>query len=88
MFKSPLIEFIKANRGNTFDPTETVVIVCQCPWCPTVNKVEIPVAGISVYVKGVSVQKAFPELNADTREILKTGVCVKCWDANLNGMGD
>ena len=50
-----------------------------CPLCGKTTKLDIPAKGAwDYFVKGKYVQNAFPELNADTREVLVSGICPEC----------
>lgn len=37
--------------------------------------------GVGLLNQGANIQDAFPNLDRDNREILKTGICRRCWDA-------
>lgn len=52
-----------------------------CPFCGKTHFVGLPFeAFISWMYNGVSVQDAFPELPADDRERLISGICPECWE--------
>jgi hypothetical protein len=58
--------------------TATVVIA---PMCRHGNStVEAPVAGLLAWMDGKKIQHALPELSADQREMLMSGICPVCWD--------
>ena len=61
-----------------------VVLDCKCPSCGAVNHVTVSETALSDYNAGEYIQKAFPELDADARELIKTGICKKCW-SDLEG---
>lgn len=51
-------------------------LTTSCPICNKTNKLTVRKEGIVNWLlKGQFVQTAFPELNADQREILINGVC-------------
>ncbi len=60
---------------------ELVVITTKCPCCK--QQTELPAVSRVAYNKwavGHSyIQDAFPELNADEREAMLSGICPKCW---------
>ena len=35
---------------------------------------------VDAYMQGVSVQDAFPQLDSEEREFIKTGITAKVWD--------
>jgi hypothetical protein len=39
---------------------------------------------IEAYAAGASIQDAFPNLSADDREFIKTGITAESWDAMFN----
>ena len=58
----------------------TIKIECKCPVCERTNYVEVNAEKYNDYIRGELVQKCFPELSADDRELLITGICKECWD--------
>lgn len=40
------------------------------------------------YMRGVLLQNAFPQLNADDREFIKTGITAEEWDNMFSGGDD
>ena len=59
---------------------ETVAIETRCPFCGKTAIVEVPTDGFIAWQGGATVQRAFPNLDADTRERLVSGICPTCWD--------
>ena len=59
-----------------------MVITRFCPMCGQKTERELDITGsqISAYQSGVLIQDAFPNLDADDREFIKTGYCQKCMD--------
>ena len=59
----------------------TVKIPKTCPVCQHVFKVTVPLEGYEQWHEGnLLIQDAMPELTADAREQLITGICEDCWD--------
>jgi len=50
-----------------------------CPFCGHVSTVMANEIDVALWQQGALVQVALPYLSADEREILQTGICVKCW---------
>ena len=50
-----------------------------CPMCSAETKIEVSVAGHKKWVDGAYIQDALPELSANEREALITGICSSCW---------
>ena len=44
------------------------------------HEVTVPRAGVTSYNAGARIQDAFPDLSADEREFLISGLCKKGWD--------
>ena len=57
---------------------KSVIWEAKCPFCKSKSEVVIPIKGYNKWVGGVAVQNAFPELSADDRELLITGMCRDC----------
>ena len=60
---------------------DTITLVKNCPFCRVVQRKEFPIEGYIKYEGGHPVQDCFPEMSADDREFLITGICPKCWDS-------
>lgn len=56
-----------------------MTIITQCPWCGEEHEVEVPFEGYLAWQSGASIQVAMPQLSADEREMLISGICPKCW---------
>ena len=71
---------VKPNSDDRY----LVDVMCVCPFCGETNKVTIKksdwVLGCHRYDRGMPIQTAFPKLTPDERELLKTGICDKCWN--------
>lgn len=57
-----------------------VKVKTRCPICDKVTIVTADSEDIRRYESGALIQDAFPTLSASEREMLKTGICPKCWD--------
>lgn len=60
----------------------TISVKVKCPLCKKEYTVDnIPRSGFFEWKEGGKhIQDALPELSADDREALITGVCKTCWD--------
>lgn len=59
---------------------DVMTVRTYCPLCRQTTDFEVPTAGVDAYGQGLMIQDAFPTLNADQREQLKTGTCPDCWN--------
>ena len=75
---------MKMTLHNNAKP-EVKTVYGRCPECGVGWKLEVPASGYDRWIQGVMVQKAFPELDAATRELLITGICSSCWDKCFDG---
>ena len=50
-----------------------------CPFCGTINYIQVEESDYNDYVNGKLAQDAFPYLSSDERELLISGVCSSCW---------
>jgi hypothetical protein len=58
-----------------------VTIYRRCPFCDQVCMVpNVNAEGLDKWQNGALIQDAFPDLTSDQCEIIKTGICPKCWD--------
>lgn len=59
--------------------THSFAIDCRC--CGGCQIITMPLAGFVAWrLDGELIQQALPELTADEREILISGICGKCFD--------
>lgn len=57
-------------------------IRCVCPMCGDTKVIDVDREKfMSVKEGSVHIQDAFPEMSADDRERLLTGICPTCWNA-------
>lgn len=59
-----------------------ITVAVECPFCGCVNFINVSVEGYTAWKNGELIQNALPELSADEREMLISGICSDCW----NGM--
>lgn len=59
----------------------TYALMRKCPFCPTISEVVVEAQGLWDYEHGVMLQNAFPDLSADEREVILTGICTPCYDS-------
>lgn len=52
----------------------------ECPMCGKQSVLEVYPSHLKAWQDGELIQNALPELNANEREMLKTGFCKKCCD--------
>ena len=58
-----------------------MTVYTTCPFCGTINEISVDADGYFNWkYNGELVQNALPELSADEREMLISGICPKCWD--------
>lgn len=65
---------MRENKGD-------YAILATCPFCGNLNVVTVNEDDFWNWQNGTLIQDAFPYLTADEREIIKTGICPKCWDS-------
>lgn len=57
-----------------------MVVERSCPKCKVMQQVTVSEIAYKAWQGGQFVQDAFPNLTANEREVLMTGICPKCWD--------
>ena len=57
-----------------------MTIITKCPWCGEEHEVEVPFEGYLAWQNGELIQVAMPQLSADEREMLISGICPSCWE--------
>jgi len=67
------------------DDMESVVeessMTVKCRMCNTLHVINVSQEQIKVWKAGALIQVAFPNLNADERELLMTATCGTCFDS-------
>jgi hypothetical protein len=61
-----------------------VKITTACPFCGRITTLSIPVDDCIAWQNGSLVQNAFPDLSAEDREVLLSGIC---WNCQINIFG-
>ena len=51
-----------------------------CPKCNKLQTVKVEQSQYYDWVAGKNIQIAFPNLSANQREILMSGICPECWE--------
>ena len=51
----------------------------KCPKCGHEDAVFVRTSDVKKYEEGALIQNAFPYLNNNQRELIKTGICSPCW---------
>lgn len=60
--------------------TDYMDIYTTCPYCGKVTTIKVPTVGYFNWAYGgMLIQQAMPELSANEREALISGICSKCW---------
>lgn len=57
----------------------------RCPHCGMSGEIEAAADEYLAWVTGTLIQRAFPTMSADEREMLMTGIHPKCWDEIFGG---
>ena len=55
-----------------------VGILVKCPICGRESEVRVKIDEYLAYEEGVLAQDAFPNLSAEERELIISGICIKC----------
>ena len=51
-----------------------------CPHCHKLQTIEVNESQYNDWMAGKNIQRAFPDLSADQRELLISGICHECWE--------
>ena len=57
---------------------KTTNVTVKCPFCGAETVISVPIEGIKKYKDGALIQNAFPNMTAEEREVLISGICFKC----------
>lgn len=60
--------------------TTATVITNPCFECGKTSELEVPLTQYINWRKGELLQVAFPDMSADDRELLLSGIHPECWD--------
>lgn len=68
----------------------TIVKRCpmMAPGCAIQQAIDVDEESFREWQSGALIQNAFPNLNAEERETLITGICPSCWDQVFGGGDD
>lgn len=71
-----------ANSASTANPSEEkiVFLTSPCPHCGGRSTVELYPSEITAWKRGFSIQRAFPRLSENERELILSGLHPQCWD--------
>lgn len=58
----------------------------ECPICGHSHSIKVSAEGLSRYFDGGLIQDCFPELSADEREMIISGICPECWEKMFGGV--
>lgn len=53
----------------------------QCPRCKKVGYIAVSTEAYNAWKDGAYIQDAFPDMSADVREMLVSGIDPECWAA-------
>lgn len=58
-----------------------IIITTKCPYCGDTKDIEVDKEMYDLVLnRECLIQEALPDLDADDRERLTSGICPKCWD--------
>jgi hypothetical protein len=60
--------------------TGTIDVDATCSQCKRVVDYELPLDGWNAWLYGQLIQRCFPDMDADRRELLISGLCGTCFD--------
>lgn len=64
-------------------------LICQCPFCGKITVLQLTDEEERNYKswrrREMLIQDAFPHRSANERELIKTGICQRCWDEMFGG---
>lgn len=58
-----------------------------CPFCGEKMALWVKEDELAAWERGVPVQKAFPDLSAEEREFIISGICENCWEKMFGDEG-
>jgi len=65
-------------------PAMLVKVPTKCPLCLKSDELEVDLEGYVNWENGMLIQEALPDLTADQREALITGIDTECWEKYIN----
>lgn len=66
----------------------TKTITVKCPFCRKETTLQVDAEAYKSWKNGRLIDKAFPDLSASDREIIKTGVDDQCWNDIFGGFDE
>ena len=57
-----------------------MILKRNCPFCGEQSQIVVGENDYASYMRGTLLQVAFPNLTADEREQIHTGICPPCWE--------
>lgn len=63
-----------------------VLLKLPCSSCGSIKKISVTTTQLRSYKYGELIQRAFPHLSADDREMLISGTCGDCFDEMFKDM--
>lgn len=65
-----------------------IAVATTCPMCGDTAILSLSEAGYKAWQNGAVIQRALPDLDADDRERLISGICPICWDKMFGVLDD
>lgn len=65
-----------------------VPAIVTCQNCGTTKTYKLPLHNTIAWRGGMLIQDAFPDLPAEDREFLISGLCPECWNKLFNGIDE
>jgi len=60
--------------------SKVITIDTECPFCHEHHRVSVMKEEYDKWKSGELIQRAFPTMRPETRELLITGICSSCWN--------
>lgn len=73
-------KILKENSDGT-----CVVLTMACIGCHQSTRVTVDSKSVQTWINGTNIERAFPDMNKDDRELLISGTHPKCWDEIFGG---
>jgi hypothetical protein len=62
----------------------TLTLSVTCVSCDKAIEFQVPADGYEKRLNGELIQRCFPALSNDLRELMVSGICPKCWNKMFN----
>jgi len=66
--------------GYTTVSSATITVTCETPSCPVSKTFSVNIEQVRAWEGGTPIQEAMPDVPADIREIMISGMCGTCYD--------